>query len=109
MLLFPVEIIAESNYEGNYWKSNYGDCPTYKIRSLSYSSNGYLLQDGVTTSKSHSPQSILYVATGFERVIQLGYTSYIEHTGNNAAPAEFKYFQSAFVVSTQRATLVKEV
>ena len=108
VLLVPVEIIAESNYEGNYRESRYGG-PTYKIRSLSTSPNGYLLQDGVTISKSHSPHSIMYVATGFEQLIQLDETSYIEYTGNEAAPAKFKYFQSVFVVSTQSAPLGKEV
>ena len=108
VLLVPVEIIAESNYEGNYRESRSGG-PTYKIRSISASSGGYLLQDGVTTSKSHSPESILYVATGFEQLIELDDTQYIEHTGNEAAPAKYKYFQSVFVVSTQSSTIGKEV
>jgi hypothetical protein len=105
VLMIPVEIVAISNYEGSFR----GDNPTYKIRSLSSSDHGYLLQDGMVTSKKHTPESILYVATGFEQLVQLDHTPYSEHTGNEPAPAEYKYFQSVFVVSTRSATLENEV
>jgi hypothetical protein len=46
-----------------------------------------------------APESILYVATGYEQLVQLDHTPYCEYTGNETAPAQYKYFQSVFVVS----------
>jgi hypothetical protein len=44
----------------------------------------------------------LYIATGFEQLVQLNESDYIEHTGNEPAPAEYRYFQSVFVVSRKQ-------
>jgi hypothetical protein len=111
VLMVPVEMTAFSNYEGSYRQSSRlsDDSPTYKIRSLSLSDDGYFLQDGVTAPKKHTPESILYTVTGFEQLVELDYSAYCEYTGNEAAPAEYKYFQSVFVVSTLSTTIKNEL
>lgn len=43
-------------------------------------------------------QKITYVETLYEKKRAISHQSYIEHTGNAAAPAEYKYFSCALII-----------
>lgn len=94
--LIPVTIRAVSDYDGMFARNS-----DYSIRPLSSTLDGYVLKDGsIIVSKMKEPAtSVMYLATGYEKLIQLDYTSHCEYTGNEAAPAEYRYFQSVFVVN----------
>jgi hypothetical protein len=93
--LVPVEIIATSNENGGFYDG-------YKIRPLSLKNEGYyFLEDGavVFSSVNTPPLPVMYIATGYEQLAELDGRDYSEHCGNEPAPAEYRYFQSVFVVS----------
>jgi hypothetical protein len=100
--MVPVEITSTSNWEGTWTMEN--DHPKYEIRSLSTVwCDGYTRgEDGEITESKLIQENVLYVATGFEQLVEMDSTSFIEYTGNESSPAEYRYFQSVFVVSINR-------
>jgi hypothetical protein len=93
--MVPVQITAQSDYEGSF--ASYA---THSIRSLAMTDEGYSLDEsGIIIHSQMTLSEILYIATGFEQLVEMGEKSFVEHTGNESAPAEYQYFQSVFVVS----------
>jgi hypothetical protein len=97
--MIPVQITATSDLDGSFAE----DYVQYEIQSLDVSDDGSSLDENGTIIHSKQTLSkVLYIATGFERLVVIDETDYIAHTGNESAPAEYRYFQSVFVVSRKQ-------
>jgi hypothetical protein len=101
--MVPVRITAISNFHGSFANS-----VRYMIRSLALSDEGSSLDENRNIIDSQQTLSnVLYIATGFEQLVKFDQTDYIQHTGNDPAPAEYRYFQSVFVVSRMQTVAEK--
>jgi hypothetical protein len=71
--MVPIQISSISKCDGSFVCLKYDD-PSYQIRSLSLRCGGYVLGEDRTIIDS-------YGQTGFEQLVRLDFTKFIEHTG----------------------------
>lgn len=103
--LIPVSVHATSDY----FEGTYEDEGKYDILPISTTLDSYILEEDkiVEVEMKQFPKNVEYCATGFEQVHELVHFYYAEHAGNEAAPGEYRYFHSVFVVHKKKVLEMK--